>query len=255
MKCVFISDLHIKEAGDNASNLFLSFCRHEETLTSDKIFFLGDIFDLLIGNHEEYLEQYQFYFKEITILLDKNIEVFFVEGNHDFEFKSVAESYMKENSKSWENYKYLVTGEYINLNQEKYYFCHGYEVDYFNKHFKRWFKVYTSDLFRFFISRIFSHSLIQNLGKKASGNSKKRGRKSFDFNEMRRKYLLGAKALIKDKKVKGVIAGHTHVAAFETFDNGIQYFNCGYPIKDKFFVYFNGKSFDKIKIKSTLSSE
>lgn len=246
MKCAFISDLHIETPNDKASKIFLDFCRHPETLSAKKVIFLGDIFDLLIGEHSGYIEKYKFFFDEIITLLELGKEVIFIEGNHDFHFKKTITTYIKNTAKNPSAFRYLLGGEEILLNGEKYYYCHGYEVDYHNKYFKRWYNVYSSFVFKVFISNILPFFVIQKLGDWAAKNSKKRGKKAFDYDEMKEKYLEGAKALIAEKKLKGVIAGHTHVPELHIYENDTLYINNGFPVRDKFFIFFNGVEFKKI---------
>ena len=62
MKCAFISDLHIKTSDDDAAKLFVAFCRSKETLDSNKVILLGDIFDFLVGDHSGYTKKYSFFF-------------------------------------------------------------------------------------------------------------------------------------------------------------------------------------------------
>jgi len=248
MKCAFISDLHIKNSNDDAVKVFMAFCSHSKTLDADRVIFLGDIFDFMVGAHTVYTNKYSFFFERILKLIDSGKEVVFVEGNHDFNFKKVALNYFKEHTANAHNFRYLTGGEDIVLNNETYFYCHGYEVDYYNEHFKRWYRVYTSWWFGVFTTYILPFFVIQKLGDLASSDSKKRGMKSFNYDEMKKKYLVGAQSLIKEKKIKGIIAGHTHVPEFKTFEDGTQYLNPGFPSRDKFFLFFNGIKFEKIDL-------
>ena len=111
MQFVSISDLHIKKSGDEASKLFLHFCNHEFTKNSDRVYFLGDIFELLIGDHYSYTKKYAFFFEEIVKLLDSGKEVIFLEGNHDFHFKKIAYKYFKKHTENWSKFRYEKHGE------------------------------------------------------------------------------------------------------------------------------------------------
>lgn len=248
MNCVFISDLHIKRPDDLASRIFLEFCHHSHTLHSDKVFLLGDIFDTLIGSHPEYIKKYSFFFEEIEKLLALDKEVIFVEGNHDFHFKGILDKYFAHTPRYSDNFRYLSHGECLMMASKKYFFCHGYEVDYFNKYFKRWHKVYSSEAMKFIANKILTFGLITKLAQWASNDSKKRGQKTFDYSQARAKYLEGAKELIKEKDLAGVIAGHTHIHAAHTFPDGTQYFNCGFPQRDKKFISFKDNRFEMINL-------
>jgi UDP-2,3-diacylglucosamine hydrolase len=245
MKCAFISDLHINSPEDDAAKIFVAFCRHEKTQKSDRIVLLGDIFDFLVGDHYSYIFKYEFFFKEISKLINSGKEVVFIEGNHDFHFKKAFEKYIKLECHTPNKFRYLLSGEELILGDKKYLYCHGYEVDYDNMAFKKWYKIYSSKLFKFFTTYLLTFGLIQKMGAWASKDSKKRGKKTFDLPVMKEKYIQGAKALIKERNIQGVIAGHTHIAEFHTFENGTIYLNTGFPVKDKHFIYFNGEKFQK----------
>lgn len=245
MKCAFISDLHIKSSYDDATDLFMKFCKNSNVQSCQKIILLGDIFDLMIGDHFNYTKKFPFFFEEITKFLDSGKEVIFIEGNHDFHFEQTCRKYFKKNSNNSEKFRYLKSGENIVLNDKVYFYCHGYEVDYFNKYFKRWYKVYSSIWFKILTTYILNFYLIQKLGEWASKDSKKRGKKTFDYGKMKEKYLVGAKALLEEVKVDGIISGHTHIPEFHTYEDGKIYLNPGFPTRDRYFIYFDGKVFSK----------
>lgn len=248
MKCSFISDIHIQNEGDAGCRVLSSFLTNPKTQDSDKVIFLGDIFEILIGEHKGFIEDYPSFFNGIVDLVNKGKEVVFIEGNHDFHFEKILTNYVSQNTKNSNLFRYLRDGEEIILNGNKYYYCHGYEVDYHNKYFKRWYKIYSSKLFAFYVSHILTHKLIKKLGDWASKDSKRRGKKKFDRELMKDKYLDGAKDLIREKNLKGVIAGHTHICSFTRFEDGTEYYNNGFPRKDQHFIHFNGNSFEKIDL-------
>ena len=248
MKYVFISDLHIKTSNDDAAKFFEKFCLAPEVQSADKIVFLGDIFDLLIGEHHEYTQKFSFFFKNVSDFLDAGKEVVFIEGNHDFHFEKVFNSYLSKNCKFPEKFSYLKKGKFFEYEKKRYYYCHGYEVDYFNKYFKRWYRIYSSSFFKFFVNWILNFGLIQKLGDWASKDSKRRGKKSFDFDQMKQKYIDGSKALIDELQVTGVICGHTHIPEFKFFDDERFYLNIGFPVRDKLFAYFNNGEISTVKL-------
>ena len=79
MKFAAISDVHIKRAGDPAEVLLLAFLRNPDVQSSDVIFLLGDIFDLMIGPHTQYFVRYQAYFDEIKKLIKEYATLVFDE--------------------------------------------------------------------------------------------------------------------------------------------------------------------------------
>ena len=53
MKISTISDIHVTK--EKNYDYLLSFMNHKRVADSDIIIFLGDIFDLMVGNHQEYI--------------------------------------------------------------------------------------------------------------------------------------------------------------------------------------------------------
>ncbi len=79
MKFVAISDVHIKHSQDDASRLLVKFLNHSEVKNSEKIFLLGDIFDLMCGPHEEYFERFNDVFSAIESHISAGREVHYSE--------------------------------------------------------------------------------------------------------------------------------------------------------------------------------
>ena len=177
MKIAFFSDLHIKSPGDEACHLFDRFCQDSKIQSTTHVILLGDMFDILIGEHRGYLKKYHRFFNNITELLDKGIKVIFLEGNHDFHIQKTLENYFSQNSKNPKLFKYLLNGEDLLVNGKKYHYCHGFEVDYYNQYFDNWKNIYTSKWFAFFVSYLLPYFFIEFLAHRASNNSKKRGKK------------------------------------------------------------------------------
>ena len=83
---IFIADAHYPHHGDEFLKI-LQKIENREIITS-QLFLLGDIFDLLFG-YNEYIKSFSI--DAITILqkLSKDIEIHYIEGNHDFCLKDI----------------------------------------------------------------------------------------------------------------------------------------------------------------------
>lgn len=248
MKISFLSDLHLSDPEGIEQKLFDSFCDSPYTQEASHVILLGDMFDILIGEHREYFIKYSSFFKKIIQLLDSNKKVIYLEGNHDFHIEKTFREFIRENSQYHQNFSYLKKGENINLNNKTYHFCHGYEVDYDNEAFKKWHRTYTSAPFEFLANKLVPFKLIELIGNKASNNSKQRGKKTFNFDFAKKKYIAGAKSFIDEVKVDGVICGHTHIQEKYTYPDKTIYLNCGYPKKDKNFLYYADGEFKFINL-------
>lgn len=244
----FISDLHIKKAHDEPSKVLRSFFSHEKVQNSDVVFLLGDIFDFLIGEHKAYIKEYAFFFESILELIENGKVIYFFEGNHDFHFSNTITSFLKSKTTNYQNFKYLKQGIFLKLDTKKAFICHGYEFDYDNKYFKRWYKIYTSTFMQILTSYIIPYNVLIKLASWASKDSKRRGRKTFDYESMKTKYIEGAKNLLKDKQVDLVIGGHTHIIEEHEFDNDTRYYNIGYPQKDRKFLYIKNDEINFINL-------
>ena len=83
---IFIADAHEDENKSNFYN-FLKMIDSKE-LQTEQLFVMGDMFDLLVGEVEYGVKQYDKYIK----LIDKialHVEVIYFEGNHDFGLNSL----------------------------------------------------------------------------------------------------------------------------------------------------------------------
>ncbi len=241
MEIAFLSDLHIQKPNDSADLLFERFTTHQSVISSSHIFLLGDMFDVLVGEHKGYIDKYQRFFSNLLTFLDDGKIVYYLEGNHDFHIQKTLEQYVARNSKNASNFYYRRKGEKITLGNKVFHYCHGYEVDYNNEYFKKWYNIYSSKKFNFLVSRILSFSLIDYFGQRAAGNSKKRGGKVFDRKAAKVKYIAGAKEFIDENKIAGVICGHTHIQESYLYPDGTIYYNCGFPRSDKNFLHYSDR--------------
>lgn len=249
MKIAFISDLHIKSVGDTAHKTLNKFFENPLVKECTDIYLLGDIFDLLVGDHHEHILEYKEVFISICEQLDSGKNVFYIQGNHDFRFEKQLLSFIKKNSQYDKNFNFLVEGHIREIDGKRVYICHGDEVDFYNNAFKRWKRVYTSEGFNFFVSRVLSYKALKHIGDWASGNSKSRGSKTFDKELAKQKYIEGAKALISKMQVAGVVSGHTHIEEHKIYKDGTFYINNGFPARDKkFIISSKEKGFELVSI-------
>ncbi|MES2615043.1 MAG: metallophosphoesterase [Bdellovibrionota bacterium] len=82
---IVISDVHLRDPNDNLTNLFIS------TLNSlsntEAIFLLGDIFDFVAVKSNFFFKLWKNVFQALQNLKEKGVQVYFIEGNHDFGFE------------------------------------------------------------------------------------------------------------------------------------------------------------------------
>ncbi len=93
MRTWFLSDLHLKKMKERNSKKLLRFlhsivaivANDLERKRKDKyhIFFLGDIFDLWVSDHNIFLKEYEPIISAVSKLRELNVNINYFEGNHD----------------------------------------------------------------------------------------------------------------------------------------------------------------------------
>lgn len=238
MKFCTISDLHIKESGDLPSRLLEKFVNSKQVDESEVVFFLGDIFDFMVGNRSQYLKKYDFFFDTVLDLISKGKKVFYIEGNHDFHLEKIMDKFLITNNLT--SYQFIHSKVSIakTINDKKFFFSHGHEIDE-NKSYQNWKNIYSSKPFKVFVDYILPFYFVERMGNKASKDSKKRGMKKFIYEKSQEMYRHGAKVLIEKEKIDFLFTGHTHIAENMKISSAY-YINNGFPQHTNQFIYFNG---------------
>jgi UDP-2,3-diacylglucosamine hydrolase len=243
MKISAISDVHIKSPFDEADQLLQLFLDHQMVQSSQMVFLLGDIFDLMVGPHEEYFTMYAHLFQKIDHLISHGVQVFYVEGNHDLHLRKLFHS-------KWSGHQFVISQNPIikTIDDKKYYFSHGDEHEVDNVTYQRYIKTLRTLPFRFLAEHVLSFSLLNYFGKKASEKSRKRGAKYFNSEQVRNRFRSG---LIK--KTSGeydfVIGGHSHVKDEYNYLNGRGvYLNNGFALNTKSFIYIENHNHQFISL-------
>lgn len=232
-----ISDVHVGKTNHSHYETLLSFLDHPETKSSSIVALLGDVFDHLTGEHEEYGEKFSAFFDKIASHLEAGRTVLFVEGNHDFHFEKTFRKILadKVGEKAMELFIYHKGLFTVRIGAQKVALCHGDQMDESNPAYKRWKTIYTSKAFGFFISKVLNYSMVEAIGSKAANNSRQRGSQSFDPTKQKAKYRALATELLKNGQWDVLVAGHTHILDDYKTD-GKQYLNIGFPPRDKNFL-------------------
>lgn len=89
---IVISDVHLRHPEEKLTQLFIS------TLNSfshiDAVFLLGDIFDFIAVNSPYFFNLWKNVFQAFKNLRSKGIQVYFIEGNHDFGFEHFKSEFL-----------------------------------------------------------------------------------------------------------------------------------------------------------------
>ncbi|MCE3012716.1 MAG: metallophosphoesterase [Proteobacteria bacterium] len=239
MRLVAISDIHINEHDDNGLTCFRNFSTHALVKDATHIALMGDIFDLVAGNHHEYDKRWEEVFKIIKSFCEQGKVVYFAEGNHDMHLKRL----LSRISSGWHSHAthlvhiedYLV----IDFLGKKVHLSHGDEL---NVHdvtylkYKKFIKKFPMGLIADFILPI---SVLDYLGHKASKKSRKYGSTRFNEEDVRFKFREGLSKYF-NTGIDIVVGGHSHVT--DNYLNGnLTYLNNGYPPKSNKFIVIDNE--------------
>jgi len=78
---LFIADAHYPHHGDKFLDILKAL--NDKSIETPQLFLMGDIFDLLFG-HNDYIKTFSKEGIELLQELSQKIEIFYIEGNHDF---------------------------------------------------------------------------------------------------------------------------------------------------------------------------
>lgn len=244
-KWVFVSDVHIKSSGDQASQLFSLFC---EKVIGDanveKVFLLGDIIDLMVGPYGEYTQEYSLLFDQIDRFLESGMDVHFFEGNHDFHVEEVFAKRFghKKDTKgtfSFHDDSILLTDE-----GKRFFIGHGDTIEIENPSYQVYKRLITSRFIKLLLDQVVSYRFVSAVGRWASSRSRKRNTKRYSDPQsdslIRERFRESARRVVAAIPVSYVICGHSHVQDHYQFENGTHYLNNGYFLKSKTYLEIEG---------------
>ncbi len=244
MKISTISDIHVTK--EKNYDYLLSFMNHKSVLDSDLIIFLGDIFDLMVGNHQEYIDEFEEFFLQLEKLLRKGKKVIFFEGNHDFHLEGLFNFFLDNRKLEKSFFEYIKGGTPLRVKDKGYYFSHGDDIEIGNYYYKIYKLLIRNRFLSFLSDNFFTYSFIKDLGRKISDDSRKRNHK-YDsetfLDRIKTKYRVSVERFFQKKlkkmDVDFVVCGHSHVEEFYESEKGFFYLNNGFIPKSKKFLHID----------------
>lgn len=94
MKTLFLADAHLKNPRDRNYRALLEFLE-EQMQEVDKLVLLGDIFEFWVGYRHTVFANYVPLLDMLTRYRTKGVEIFYVEGNHDFHLGPYFEDHLE----------------------------------------------------------------------------------------------------------------------------------------------------------------
>lgn len=228
MNIYFVSDVHIKNDDDEASILFRKFL--DEANSADIIVLLGDIFDLVVGGHFDWLVRFPKTFKKISEI-STNKKIYYIEGNHDFLIKNLF------NHPLLQNVSHIDTDLLLNDGELSIRFSHGDDVEIDNESYRTYKRMIKNKFISFLANKVVPVSIISKIGNKASHESAKKSRR-YSMDESYEKSIkekFRASAMEYYEKIgdfKILACGHSHVK--DHWNEGrFTYVNNGYFLTEK----------------------
>lgn len=203
MKVFFLSDLHLEDGDSPAALRFVSFLISQPA-RGDMVLLGGDIFDLLVGNKEVFRRRFRPVLSSLTDAAARGVQVFYLEGNHDFHFGGLFPGQTKI---------LIRTQDFpIALPGHKLWITHGDLIDEADTGY-RFLRAFTkNEPFRLFVKAL-PGAVVDLIGSRSSGASRKytSGRvENEGTDRIRRLYLEFARAKVREG-YGHVLVGHSHL--------------------------------------------
>lgn len=242
MKLNFISDVHIFEQDDEHAKLFLRFLDLSDHEDITHIYLLGDIFDLLVGDHHQNSQRYGKIFDAMKALLKKNKKIWYFEGNHDLH---LTDFFKKEFSEYWNRGFSLCKNDlrFKRFNR-RFYLCHG---DYLTDHepgYKKYRQFASWKIMEFIFEKLVPYSLLRFLAESFSKKSEKYQQRSFDVEKAREGFRMGAKRVYQEEnKPNYLVAGHSHIKEDYLIGTNSFYLNNGFAPREKTYLQIDEEGY------------
>ncbi|MCY4643406.1 MAG: UDP-2,3-diacylglucosamine diphosphatase [Bacteriovoracales bacterium] len=245
-----ISDVHVKESGDDAYLLMMDFLKHPKVQSSPKIYLLGDIFDLMVGCHKEYLENYKDYFCLLGELLKKGHEIHYFQGNHDIYVEQNYRDYFRQNHIKDLLFVYHDKPFVTKMWGKTFLFAHGDEIEIGNWIYKIYKAIISTSVIKFMAENILSYQFIHGIFGRVSKSSRENNLK-YDPKIIGESFRLAA----KKQALNGydyIICGHSHVKEDyihrSSESSNFTYLNNGYALDSKTFIHFEDGRYSFVKL-------
>jgi UDP-2,3-diacylglucosamine hydrolase len=200
-----ISDVHIRNSEDSRYKDLLKFLETEQVQKADLIIFLGDIFDLMVGNHSENYQEYSYFFKKLDRLSKSGKRLIYFEGNHDLHLTEFFKTFLPFIELRKKPLKVMI-------GKKNFYFSHGDEFDLQNTSYQNYKRILNMRVFQRLANYIVPFSFVQKIGTMASSFSRKRNH-TWDSSQMlnlKERYIKNISGFMNED-IDFVIFGHSHI--------------------------------------------
>lgn len=222
-KMVILSDLHLWGPEDPLYRALIHFIQ-DKLSDGDKFFIVGDLFDLFIGNKQIFRDRYKDLIQSLKNLEKRNIETFYIEGNHDFHLENLFED--------CPHIRLYSDSLHYEWDGRKFHFAHGDKINWKDVGYQL-FRAVTRSLVGQCITEAIPGPVLDKIGKTMSTAS--RGYHPAPNEQVVRLFRNYACDQISNG-YDFVVMGHSHYLdemRFRVDSHEGQYVNVGYPRKHK----------------------
>jgi len=204
VKAWFVSDIHIKKLNERNSHLLLRFLHSLLNQECTHLFLVGDIFDFWVGDDTFFYEKFRPLVEALKDLKAKGIQIIYFEGNHDVHIYDFWQKQL--------GLQVFHEDQYFQLGNKIVRVSHGDLINFSDRAYQRWRKVYRHKAFektvRAIPGKIFDQigEILSQYSRKKSSVRRKEGGE--DLRKMIRDY---AEKSFSEKKFDLMITGHMHV--------------------------------------------
>ena len=234
MQVSIISDIHVRDNYCEGGNFLYKFLDEAKLRGDTDIILLGDIFDFMVGSYPEYQKIFSRLFQKIEDTLNEKINIYYLEGNHDFHIKNLFQDYFK----AYDHFQFYVGPFSLKVNGIDYLFCHGDEIE-LNNIPHHVFRRFTKSKFaENVLLKVINHKYLTTLGNFLSEKSRSLGEKQQTpqiLEKIKQNSRKSAFAFAKKNEFSRIICGHSHIKDIVEID-GILYANNGFATREKTFI-------------------
>lgn len=210
------------------------------------VLLLGDIFDLMLGGHKEFITKHRKVFDGMAKVILADKKIYYFEGNHDYHLSELFSVFLKDYNLPESGFSYIKKGIILNVEDVVYFATHGDEVEIENTGYRIFKAIMNNRFMSLFTTEVLSFELIDKLGEWVSNKSREKNSNRYSAPEMqgriKEKFRRSAESFVQslDEKIDYLVCGHSHVKDNFLCTSGTRYLNNGYaPITKTYLVIDN----------------
>jgi UDP-2,3-diacylglucosamine hydrolase len=239
-----ISDMHIKGPREDSYRLLLDYFGLKEVQKSDHWYFLGDIFDLMIGHYTEYPKIFPEFFTYLASFLARGGTIHYLEGNHDFHVEGVFLDFFQSRGVNSKKFFYHSGPFTQKIGGKQIVFSHGDDIQKGNWDYRLLKGFLRNNLTELLINKVISYGLLKKIGQWMSTNSRQKNQQKYGngsgMDRVKKRFRFFSREFFKENRAEILICGHSHVLDDYTF-NQYRYLNLGFPPQNKKFLLIRGE--------------